>query len=147
VEQVMEMALPRVAFIAAFSIALVGCVSTQEMPLAQNMVRIDTRASGLIYANRAVPETMRAAAKATLAHGYEYFKLADANLGQGSEYAGSIGNTSGYYGGGGFSAWGSSTELRRPVTASAATVIMFHKNDPQAKDAFSAEDILTQYPQ
>ena len=48
-------------------IVIGGCVSTQELPLAPNMVRIDTQARGLLFTGQAVPATMRAAAKATLA--------------------------------------------------------------------------------
>jgi hypothetical protein len=126
-------------------VLLTGCVSTQEMPLAANMVRIDTQAGGLLFVDRAVPETMRAAAKATIDRGYTHFRLMDANLAQGSTYVGSIGNVSGTYGGGNYSAWGSSTAVRRPEARSAATVVMFHARDPQARGAFRAEDILKQY--
>ena len=110
-------------------------------------MRIDTQAGGLLFVNRAVPETMRAAAKATIERGYTHFRLEDANLAQGSTYVGSIGNASGTYGGGGYSAWGSSTALRRPEARSAATVVMFLARDPKARGAFRAEDVLKQYPQ
>jgi len=32
----------------AWTATLAGCVTTQEMPLSQNMVRIDTRARGAV---------------------------------------------------------------------------------------------------
>ena len=136
-----------IASVILASAFLGGCVSTQEMPLAPNMVRIDTQAGGLLFVDRAVPETMRAAAKATIDRGYTHFRLVDANLAQGSTYVGSIGNVSGTYGGGGYSAWGSSTALRRPEARSAATVIMFRANESQARGAFRAEDVLKQYRQ
>jgi hypothetical protein len=73
-------------FITALSaLALAGCVHTQEMPLAPNIVRIDTQASGLLYQGKAAPTTMVAAANATLSRGYTHFKIADPRLGQGSE--------------------------------------------------------------
>ena len=139
--------MKNIMLVTAACICVAGCVSTQEMPLAPNVVRIDTKAGGLLFVNRAVPETLRAAANATLARGYTHFRLQDANLAQGSSYIGSIGNVSGTYGDGSYSAWGSSTAIRRPEATSAATVIMFNARDPQAKGAFRAEDILKQYPQ
>lgn len=57
-------------FAAALSaIALASCVHTQELPLAPNMVRIDTQASGLLFQGKAVPTTIVAAANATLSRG------------------------------------------------------------------------------
>lgn len=38
-----------------------ACVSTQVMPVAPNVVQINTQAKGLLYAGKAVPETMTAA--------------------------------------------------------------------------------------
>jgi len=129
------------------TVLLAGCVSTQQMPLAPNVVRIDTRASGLLFTSQAVPATMRAAAQATLANGYTHFKLAQADLGQSEVYAGSVGNVSGTYGNGRYSAFGSSTAIDRPVATSSATVIMFKKGDAGLKGAFDAETVLKQYPQ
>jgi hypothetical protein len=57
-------------FAAALSaIALASCVHTQEVPLAPNMVRIDTQASSLLFQGKAVPTTIVAAANATLSRG------------------------------------------------------------------------------
>jgi hypothetical protein len=64
-----------VAALAAF--ALAGCLSTQEMPLAPNVVRIDTQTGGWLFTGQTVPATMRAAAKATLDRGYSHFKFTD----------------------------------------------------------------------
>ena len=71
-----------VAALVAF--ALAGCLTTQEMPLAPNVVRIDTQAGGWLFTGQTVPATMRAAAKATLDRGYSHFKFTDASMGQGS---------------------------------------------------------------
>lgn len=139
--------MKNVALAVLVSVALAGCVSTQEMPLAPNVVRIDTKAGGLLFAHRAVPETMRAAARATLERGYTHFIMQDANLAQGSSYVGTISNVNGTYGNGSYSAYGSSTAIRSPQASSAATVVMFRANDPQAAGAFRAEDVLRQYPQ
>jgi hypothetical protein len=116
-----------------------GCISTQEMPLAPNMVRIDTQAKGLLFTGQAVPQTMRAAANATLSRGYTHFKFSDASMGQGAVPTGAIGT----YGNG----LATVSTVSAPVAANAVTVIMFHADDPQAKDAFDAQAILKQYAQ
>lgn len=116
---------------------LAGCVSTQEMPLAPNSVRIDTRADGMLFTGQVVPKTMTAAARATLARGYTHFTFSDTKLQQSSELAGISGASSGSFRYTSFD--------RAPTASSAATVIMFHANDPEAKNAFNAEDVLRQY--
>lgn len=139
------------------ALALSGCIRTLEMPLAPNAVRIDTQASGALFVNQAVPSTMRAAANATLQRGYTHFKIQQADLGQGEVYAGSVGNSSGTvntygtYGRGvvqansSYSGYSSSTAINKPVSNSSATVVMFHRKDPQSKGAFDAEEVLKQY--
>jgi hypothetical protein len=119
------------------AIALAGCVHTQEMPIAPNVVRIDTQASGLLYQGQAVPSTMVAAAKATLARGYSHFKLGEVAMGQGSEVSGvsAVGG----------SGWASASLNRVNVEKSAATVTMFHADEPGAKDAFDAAQTLARY--
>ena len=137
------------------ALALVGCISTQEMPLAPNVVRIDTKAGGLLFTGQTVPTTMRAAAKATLDRGYTHFRFQDASLQQGSVVTGTMGsgntNVSGTYGGGFVNAnantFGSTTVVRAPTAAAAATVIMFRANEPGAKGAFDAQQTLTRYSQ
>jgi outer membrane biogenesis lipoprotein LolB len=142
-----------VAALAAF--ALAGCLSTQEMPLAPNVVRIDTQAGGWLFTGQTVPATMRAAAKATLDRGYSHFKFTDASLGQSSVVTGTVGsgntNVSGNYGGGFMNAnatsFGSTSVVRAPTAGAAVTVVMFHANEPGAQGAFVAEQILKQYSQ
>jgi hypothetical protein len=134
---------------------LAGCISTQEMPLAPNVVRIDTQSKGLLFTGQTVPQTMRAAAKATLDRGYTHFKFAEAGLSQGSEVAGVVGNSNtninGSYGhgymNGNASTFGSASVVRAPTASAAATVIMFHANEPGAKGAFDAGQVLRQYSQ
>jgi len=113
------------------------------------MVRIDTRARGVLAQSQAVPQTMKTAAKATLEAGYTHFRLADANLGQGEVYAGSVGSASGnysyVYGSGNFNAWGSSTAINAPTTSASVTVIMFKANEAGANGAFDAEEMLKKY--
>jgi hypothetical protein len=151
------------------ALVLAGCISTQEMPLAPNVVRIDTQSKGLLFTGQTVPQTMRAAAKATLERGYTHFRFADASLQQGSVVAGTIGSTNtnvigssttnynGTYNGGLVNAnastigtanattFGSTSVVRAPTAAAAVTVIMFHANEPGAQGAFEAEQVLKQY--
>ena len=151
------------------ALALTGCISTQEMPLAPNVVRLDTQSKGLLFTGQTVPQTMRAAAKATLDRGYSHFKFTDASLQQGSVVAGTIGSSStnvvgnstttvnGNYGGGFMNAnaatagsatattFGSSSVIHAPTAGAAATVVMFHANEPGAQGAFDAEQVLKQY--
>ena len=137
------------------SAALSGCISTQEMPLAPNIVRLDTQAEGLLFTAQTVPATMRAAAKATLARGYTHFRLGDASMQQGSTVVGTIGssntNMSGNYGRGfmnaNASSFGSASVVRAPTAGAAVTVVMFKAADPDARDAFDAQQVLTQYSQ
>ena len=72
----------------AFGLSIAGCVTTQEMPLAPNVVRLDTQASGLLFAGQATGQTMRRAAELTLQNGYSHFRLEQAQVAQGSELAG-----------------------------------------------------------
>jgi hypothetical protein len=139
--------------VALIAIALAGCITTQEMPLAPNAVRIDTQAGGLLFTGQAVPTTMRAAAKATLDRGYTHFKFAEAGVQQGSVVAGTMSsansNFNGSYGqgymAGNASGFGTTNVIRAPTVSAAATVIMFHANEPGAQGAFEAEQVLKQY--
>jgi hypothetical protein len=105
------------------------------MPLAPNIVRIDTQAGGYLFTGQAVPATMRAAAKATLLRGYSHFKFADAGMNQGSVTTGVITSNSG------------ATLIHAPTASAAATVVMFHADEPGAQGAFEAEQVLRQYSQ
>ncbi|KIZ34837.1 MULTISPECIES: hypothetical protein [Rhodopseudomonas] len=145
--------LVSVITIVAASVGLAGCISTQEMPLAPNIVRIDTQARGLLFTGQTVPATMRAAAKATLDRGYTHFQFADAGVQQGSVVAGAVAssntNYNGTYGRGSFSgtsnSLGTASVIHAPTSGAAATVIMFHANEPGAQNAFEAQQVLKQY--
>jgi hypothetical protein len=136
---------------------------------APNAVRIDTQSRGLLFTGQTVPQTMRAAAKATLDRGYTHFRFADASVQQGSVVTGTIEssstnvvgssttNVSGNYGGGFMNAngtsfgsanattFGSNSVIRAPTAGAAATVLMFHANEPGAQGAFDAEQVLKLY--
>lgn len=149
----MTMRIKALSGAALIAVALTGCITTQEMPLAPNIVRIDTRAGGYLFTGQTVPKTMRAAANATLERGYTHFKFADAGVQQGSVVAGTIGGSStnfnGTYGqgymSGNASGFGSTSVIHAPTASAVATVIMFHANEPGAQGAFDAEQVLKQY--
>jgi hypothetical protein len=131
---------------SALCLSLGGCISTQEMPLAPNVVRLDTSASGLLFSRLATGQTMHRAAELTLQSGYTHFRLDDASLSQGSRYAGSFTSANA-------TAYGNqnlavvngsamSTPIYRPTTSVGVTVIMFHADEPGAKGAFDAAQVL-----
>jgi hypothetical protein len=106
----------------------------KKTPLAPNVVRIDTNAGGYLFAGQAVPETMRAAAKATLAAGYTHFRLSNVSSGTQTGTACSFGP------GGG---------ACLPLVGSQAgvTVTMFRANQAGAPGAFDAAQVLAKYSQ
>jgi len=94
--------------------------------------------------------TMKKAAEATLKRGYTHFRLEQASTSQGSRLAGiqtynsgtasatMYGNTAyGTYGGQGFT-----TPVYAPTANVGVTVVMFKANEPGAKGAFDAADVL-----
>lgn len=128
-----------------------GCVSTQEMPLAPNVVRLDTHAAGLLFTGQARSQTMRRAAEVTLQNGYSHFRLEQAEMSHGSQLAGVYSTSSGFaYGNGDFmtgSATGFATPEYRPTADVGVTVVMFHANEPGAVGAFNAAGVLKKYSQ
>ena len=114
-----------------------GCIHTQEVALAPNVVRINTRASGLLSVGSTAGVTMRKAAEATLKAGYSHFKLEQVQLSQGSQVGALVGTD---YGNG----LSTVSAIHRPTESEGVTVVMFRADDPRAKDAFNAEDVLRQ---
>jgi hypothetical protein len=136
------------AMLLAGAFPLAGCITTQEMPLSPNSVRLDTSAKGLLFTGQAVSQTMRRAAELTLQNGYSYFRLDQAQTAQGSELAGvySSGSASVYGNAFGATAYGSgfSTPIMAPTANVGVTVIMFHTNEA---GAFDAKTVLAKYSQ
>ena len=81
----------RLAVAPIIGLFAAGCIHTQELPLAPNVVRLDTQASGLLFAGQATTQTMRRAAELTLQNGYTHFRFEQAELAQGSQLAGVYG--------------------------------------------------------
>jgi hypothetical protein len=119
------------------------------MPLAPNVVRLDTHASGLLFTGQAAPQTLHSAAELTLQNGYTHFRLQLANIAQGSQLAGvyssgsgnaygtAIGNTASVNA----NATGFSTPIYRHTADVGVTVVMFHADEPGAKGAFDAAEV------
>jgi hypothetical protein len=63
-----------VAAVAAplFCAGLAGCVGTQELPLAPNIVRLDVNEPGALFPSK---DMLRRAAELTLRNGYTAFRL------------------------------------------------------------------------
>lgn len=138
--------------VALAPVMLSACVTTQEMPLAPNVVRLDTEARGSLFVGQAPKATMKRAAELTLAKGFTHFRLDQVQMGQGRELAGVVMNTTGSatytpgaFGGTGYGSY-SGFSTARPVMARTAhvgvTVIMFHAGEPGASGAFDAAMVL-----
>jgi len=129
---------------------LAACATTSEMPLAPNMVRLNTQASGLLFTSTAGQTTLRKAAEATLARGYTHFRLEQADTQTGSQLVGMSANTTGFgngtvYGNGFSGTYNSTTTympMRAPTASIGVTVVMFHANEAGAKNAFNAAQVL-----
>lgn len=151
----------RHVLVVAPLVLLVGCVSTQELPLAPNVVRLDTQASGRLFVGQSVPQTMRRAAELTLAAGYTHFRLDQATSQQGSQLGGFVSSgsstsegtaTASRFGNSilinGSSTGNSqfvSTPIYRPTSNVGVTVIMLRKGDAGIEQAFDAATVLKQY--
>lgn len=132
-----------------------ACIHTQELPLAPNVVRLDTQASGKLFVGQAASSTMKRAAQITLDRGYTHFRFAEAEMRQGEQYAGSITSgqattqgtatrnspTSAIYSGN-TTMTTASTSVYRPTANVAVTVVMFKATDPEADGAFDAREVL-----
>jgi hypothetical protein len=116
-----------------------GCISTQEMPVAPNQVRLDTDARGFLFTGQTVPQTMRRAAQLCIQGGYTHFTLAQVDSQQGSVNTGAIASCNG-----GFCA---ANNVSAPVNHAGGTVTFWHPHDPVVKSgqAFDCQAVLAQY--
>lgn len=135
--------------IVAVCVVVGACVATQEMPLAPNVVRLDTRAQGALFVGSASNVTLKKAAEATLARGYSHFRLADAQMGQGVQYLGQssygTGTATWTPAGGVATGYGYSTPVFAPTANVGVTVVMFRANEEGAQGAFDAAAIVKQF--
>jgi hypothetical protein len=99
------------------SAALSGCVTTQEVPLAPNMVRLDTHAAGALFVGQASGQTLKRAAELTLQNGYTHFRLESVQTGQGEQLAGVYSSRSATAFATGYGATGFSSGFSTPLCA------------------------------
>jgi len=124
----------RVLMMIAAIVFLGGCVQTRELQMAQNVVRLETEGRGRIGAQAVDGAIMKRAAEATLQRGYTHFRLDGANMNSRSEI---IGFSAGF---------NSISADRMRVTNVGATVTMYKANEPGARGALDAEEVLASLP-
>ena len=138
------------AFLPVVLIGLMAsaCVSQREMPLADNVYRIQTEGRGLIAGSQVEQRTMKRAAELTLERGYTHFRLHDASMTDRRDFVGMTGGsamTTFNYGGGfgsGFTTYNPPQAITTPVSTAGVTVVMYRQNEPGARGALDAEQIL-----
>ena len=116
-------------------------------------MRIDTHASGALFAGRAADVTMQQAAQSGLKNGFDYFRLTETQMAQGEQVSGVYSNSTisgvgnSYGGFTSFNGYGSgfTTPIMRPTADVGVTVVMFHAGEPGAKGAFDARAVLAKY--
>jgi hypothetical protein len=144
----------------SFNLRIAGCVNVSWLYFdSRNAISAKRCAFGHAIKRAAFYRPNSAANDAgssqcdALQRGYTHFKFADASLQQGSVVTGTVGSSdttmSGTYGHGFMNAnattFGSTGVVRAPTATAAATVVMFHANQPEAQGAFDAAQILKQY--
>lgn len=142
--------MKKLIILAAVSLTVTACATTDEMPIAPNMVRIDTQASGLAFTGSVGRVTMKKAAEATIKRGYTHFKIADMNSNRGQRLVGMNSNSYGTFNAntmgkstyGTYSGFGSATPTYAPTASVGATVIMYRANEAGAKGAWNAAEVL-----
>lgn len=135
---------------AILAVALASCATTSEMPLAKNMVRLDTNAQGLLFTSQAGQMTMKRAAEATIKRGYTHFRLEQVQTASGSRFVGMNTNSWGtanasVYGNsayGNYNATSFSSPVYAPTAQIGVTVIMFNANEAGANGAFDAAEVI-----
>lgn len=136
------MKLKSMLFLACFAGIQVSCATTNEMPLAPNVVRLDTQASGLLFTSTAGQTTLKKAAEATKARGYTHFRLSDASTASGSRFVGMQAQSFGSFNSGSYSGSTTYTPMHAPTASIGVTVTMFHANERGAQGAFSVAEVL-----
>lgn len=123
------------------AIVISGCATTNEMPLAPNVVRLDTQASGAMFAGSAGRITLLRAAEATEKRGYTHFRLEQATTSQGQRLVGVSTWGNGSFSGsaygnsmyGSYNSSGFSTPNYARTANVGVTVVMFRSNEAGAK--------------
>lgn len=139
----------KIAYLLA-AVFISGCATTNEMPLAPNVVRLDTQASGSMFADSAGRITLLRAAEATAKRGYTHFRLEQAATSQGQELVGVSTSGNGSFNGtaygnnmyGSYNSSGFSTPIYARTANVGVTVVMFRSSEAGAKGAWDAAEVI-----
>lgn len=118
---------------ALLVLVVAGCARTSVMPVAQDVVQINVRASAWCGAGGAQQAATQLAAAETLKRGFDSFIIVGANDRSDVTYSGSGSSYSS-----GFGSWGLDSTTTHVQNV---TVKMFAAGDPAAVNALSAKDI------
>jgi hypothetical protein len=136
----------RIPTLIATILLVSGCIHTEEMQIAPNVVQLDTQAEGALFVGHAGDVTLQRAAKVTLANGYDYFKFQNTQMGSDQQFVGVQSFGSASVNGSTYAATATGSSFSMPVYARtsevSATVVMFHAGESGAKDAFDARAII-----
>lgn len=138
----------KAALLPLIACAVVGCVTTSEMPLARNVWQASTEAQGSLFTGKASNATMKRAAELTLAQGFDSFVVQNPQARSGSVYVGStptVANTNiNVYGS---TAYGTTTytggeAIMAPHRDVSVMAVIFHAGEPGAAQAVDAAAYL-----
>ncbi|RCL04140.1 MAG: hypothetical protein JSC189_000188 [Candidatus Tokpelaia sp. JSC189] len=137
---------------------LAGCIRSNEIALAPNVIRINTQASGGLSIGKANTEMMKKAAETTINRGYTHFIISDYSYGNETIVSGVNHNTYGTINGTTFGAINNnmymgnalgtynsntySNVITMPVERSSMTIIMFKQGDKTPPNAWEAKIVL-----
>jgi len=142
-----------IAFVALL-IFLAGCVSTNEVALAPNVLRIDADASGYAFVGKSNAAMMKRAASSTIERGYTHFITGDYQRQTGSQIVGmssntfGTGNVTGYGYGNSYSSYSSfnantnTNVWRAPTESTSIMIMMFKAGDDIPPHAWDAREVL-----
>jgi len=133
---------------------LAGCVSTNEVALAPNVLRIDANASGYADVGKSNAAMMKQAATSTINRGYTHFITGNYQRQTGSQIVGmssntfGTGNATGYGYGNTYNSYGSfnantnTNVWRAPTESTSMMIMMFKADDEIPPHAWSAQEVL-----
>jgi len=129
---------------------MAGCVSTNEVALAPNVLRIDAEAGGYAYVGKANAAMMKRAAASTLERGYTHFITGNYDRQTGSEVVGMSSNTTGFgnttgLGDTAYHSFNANTQTnvwRAPTEKTSMMIMMFKPEDNIPSHAWDASEVL-----
>ena len=131
-----------------FALLVFGCAEQSALRLAADTVRINVSTAPIYGTLEPERRAMLLAAQETVKNGYDKFIILNGQSGFRSDYLGEIpGHASGSYGpyGGSFSATGPQA-IRMNRYQTEVIIKMFKADDPQARNAVDAREVLRTAP-